>query len=250
MKKLVLGSLLLAALISQTTGCIITSSDDVDDEFATINAEWSFHEVDASGRPVVTNPCPAGFDTVALHNQQFDPATGRDLGSEVIDLFDCVDMRNFTDELVPGVYETFLSVTSPGGASIYATSLAATVDVTTVDKTFSSDIVDNGGYFKVGWDLRRTSATGTLLACRDVANIDGVEITATLSGSSAAVTDTFDCEPGVDFSAAVMEGTYVVKVDAINTSNQAIGAGELLNNKVMRDRNQVTDLGIVTLVIP
>jgi len=123
MKKLVLGSLLLAALVSQTTGCIITSDDgdDVVDDFATIDAEWSFHEVDASGRPVVTNGCPTGYDTVALHNQQFDPASGRDIGTEVVDLFDCVDTKNFSDELVPGVYETFLSVTSPGGASIYAT---------------------------------------------------------------------------------------------------------------------------------
>lgn len=247
MKKLVLGSLLLAALVSQTTGCIITSDDG--DDFATMDAEWSFQEVDASGRPVRENPCPAGFDTVALHNQQFDPVTDGDIGPEVIDLFDCVDGANFTDELNPGVYETFLTVTSPGGASVYASSISAVVDVTTSDKTFATQIIDNGGYFRVDWDLRR-QGTNTLLTCSDVANIDGVEITATLSGTSTAVVDTFDCEDRFGYSASVREGTYVVKVDAINTSEQAIGPGVLLNNRTVGIRNDIEDLGIVELAIP
>ena len=238
---------MLAALVSQTTGCIITSDDDPED-FATINADWSFHTVNPSGQLSPPNACPPGFDTVELHQQEID-ASDRPIGQEIVDVFDCVDMRNFSDPLPPGVYETFISITSDVGGTIYADTLAAAVDVRTTDATFSADIVDNGGYFKVAWDLRR-QGTNAALDCRDVAGLDGIEIASTLSGTTQAVTDIFDCEVGVDYSAPVMEGTYVIKMEALNTAGQAIGAGQTLNNKVMRNRNQVTDLGLVTLQIP
>jgi hypothetical protein len=238
---------MLAALVSQTTGCIITSDDDPDD-FATINADWSFHTVNASGQLSPPNSCPTGFSTVALHNQEVD-ANLRPIDSPIVDLFDCVDMRNFSDPLPPGVYETFLSVTTDGGAALYADTLTAIVDVTLSDKTFSADIIDNGGYFKVAWDLRE-DGTNAPLECRDIVGIDGVEILSTLAGTQEAVTDIFDCELGVDFSAAVMEGTYTVSIDALNTSGAAIGQGKVLTNQVMRDRNQVTDLGTVVLLVP
>jgi hypothetical protein len=236
MKKLVLGSLLLAALVSQTTGCIITS--DGGDDFATMDAEWSFVEVDTTGRAVATLPCPAGFDTVALHNQQFDPATDRDIGVEIVDVFDCVDATNFTDELEPGVYETFLSVTSPGGANVYARSVSAVVDVTDADATFETQFIDNGGYFRVDWDLRRGA---TPVGCADVG---GVEIEATLVNTTAGIVDIFPCEWGFGYSAGVMEGTYTVKLNALNTSDQAIGSGPTLINKTMGVENDIVDLGV------
>lgn len=245
MKKLVLGSLLLAALVSQTTGCIITTDDD--GEFARMDAEWSFHDVNVDGDPVTTNPCPLGFDTVALHNQQFDPTDDRDIGPEVVDLFDCDVGRDFTDALNPGVYETFLSVTSSSGASVYASSISAIVDVTDTDKTFETQFIDNGGYFRIDWDLRKGT---TPLNCRDIAGIAGVEIIATLSGSTAAISDKFDCEDGFGYSAAVREGRYVIKVDAINGANQAIGSGPTLNDKVMGIENDIVDLGVAVLQFP
>ena len=239
MNKLVLGSLLLSFA---ATGCIISDPDE-----ATINAEWSFRTVNASGQISPPNSCPTGFDTVALHNQELD-ASDRPIGPEIIDLFDCVDMRNFSDPVRPGVYETFISVTNASGSSIYADSLIAIVDVTVSDKTFNAQIVDNGGYFKVAWDLR-DAVTNAALDCRDVVGIDGVEIASTLAGTTQAVTDIFDCENLVDFSAAVMEGNYVVSVAALNTAGQALGQPQTLNNRTMRNRNQVTDLGSVALPI-
>ena len=249
MKKLVLGSLLLAALVSQTTGCIITSDDD--DDFATINADWSFHTVSPNGALSPPNACPSGFGTVALHNQLVD-ASGRPIGPEVVDLFDCIDMHNFSDPLDPGEYETFISVTSGSGGSIYADSLAALVDVTTSDKTFTAEIVDNGGYFKIGWDLRDMTSLAPL-NCADVSRQDGIEINTTLAGAASGTTDQFDCERGFDFTDAVMEGTYVVTVNAFmdgNPDDIEVGEKVLLNNKVMRNRNQVTDLGTVMLKVP
>jgi hypothetical protein len=246
MKKLVLGSLLLAALASQTTGCVITSSDDA--EFATINAEWSFRSVNPSGQLSPPNNCPTDFGTVELHSQLVD-ANLLPLGSEDLDLFDCVDMRHISAELEPGVYETFIRVASAGGSSVYAESLSEIVDVTISDKTFSTDIIDNGGYFKVAWDLRE-QGTNAPLDCADVAGIDGVEISSTIAGTQDGVTTIFDCEVGADFSAPVMAGTYVVTLEALDTAEQPIGQGALLNNKVMRDHNHVADLGTVTLLVP
>jgi hypothetical protein len=237
---------MLAALASQTTGCIITTDDDPD--FATITADWSFHTVNGGGQLSPENNCPPGFPTVALHNQELD-GNNRPVGPEVIDLFDCIDGRNFSDELLPGVYETFIRVTSDSGLNLYAESLPEIVDVRVNDVTTDPRIVDNGGYFAVAWDLRE-QGTNAPLECRDVAGIDGIEIASTLSGTTQAVTDIFDCEVGSSFSAPVMEGQYVISVDVLDTAEMPIGQGVVLNNKVMRDRNQVTDLGVLTLQVP
>lgn len=241
MKKLVLGSLLFAALASQTTGCVPV-------EDATIDAEWSFRTVNPNGQLSPPNSCPPGFNTVELHNQEVDAGLFP-IGPEVVELFDCIDMGNFSDPLPPGLYETFLSVTSDGGGSVYAESIPEIIDVTVSDQLYSTDIIDNGGYFKVAWDLRE-EGTNAPLDCADIAGIGGVEISSTIAGAQDGVTDIFDCEIGADFSAPVMEGTYVVTVEALDTAKLAIGQGALLNNRVMRDRNQVTDLGTVTLLVP
>jgi hypothetical protein len=245
MKKLALGSLTLAALVSQTTGCIITTDDD---DFATITADWSFHTVNAAGALSPENNCPAGFPTVALHSQEID-GNDRPIGIAVIDLFDCIDGRNFSDELHPGVYETFIRVTSDSGLNLYAESLPEIVDIRVNDVKIEPRIIDNGGYFAVAWDLRK-EGTNAPLDCRDVAGIDGIEIASTLSGTTQAVTDIFDCEVGSSFSEPVMEGNYVISMAALNTAGQALGQPVTLNNKVMRNRNQVTDLGVVMLPVP
>jgi hypothetical protein len=250
MKKLVLGSLLLAALVSQTTGCIITSDDDSSD-FATVDAEWSFRTVNPTGQLSPPNLCPSGVDTVSLHAQEVD-STGRLIGPEVIDAFNCVDMKNFSDPLPPGLYETWITVSGPTG--LYATSISAFVDVTTSDKTFTAEIIDNGGYFKLGWDLKSQS-TAAPLACRDLlAGKDRVGITATLvTNTSVFVADNFDCELGETFSTfsdAVAKGTYDVAIEPVDSNGGKIGDPVVLQDKVMGDRNSITDLGVVTLAFP
>jgi hypothetical protein len=251
MKNLVLGSLLLAALASQTTGCIITSDDDDGGgDFATINAEWTFRTVNPQGQLSPPNSCPNGFATVALHNQEVDPVTGRDVGVPFVDLFDCAAMRDFTDVLPPGVYETSLSVTSDGGSQVYADSISQITDVTVDDKTFTTEIIDNGGYFKFGWDLR-DRPTSAPITCRDLAASDGVGVTSTLTSNSAIfVADDFDCVDGeifYVFTDALAKGTYNVAIQPINGSSAAIGPSVVLSNKSIGDRNAVTDLGVVTL---
>jgi hypothetical protein len=243
--------LLLAALASQTTGCIITSDDDGGEDFATMNAEWSFHTVNPQGALSPPNLCPSGFATVALHNQEVD-ASGRLVGSPFVDLFDCAAGRDFTDVLPPAVYETFLSVTNDSGSLVYADSISAIVDVTVSDKTFKAQIVDNGGYFKLGWDLR-AQQTNAAITCNSLAATDGVGVTATLtSNTSIIVPDDFDCVDGEIFSVftdALAKGTYTVAIEPINGASQSIGTAVVLSNRTIGDRNAVTDLGVVTLSV-
>lgn len=243
MKNLVLSSLLFAAVVSQTTGCIISSGEE-----ATLTAEWSFHTVNPQGMLSPENNCPPGFSEVELHMQELD-AADRPIGPAIVDAFDCQSRVGFSP-LDPAVYEAFLVVIDDNG-DVYADTLSTIVDLTDSDKTFKAEIVDNGGYFKVAWDLR-DEQNGTALSCRDVARLDGIEINATLAGSSAATNDQFDCENGVDFTAAVMAGNYVVSVNAFEdgTPDKLLGEPTTLNNKVMRDRNQVTDLGTVMIRVP
>ena len=248
MKNLVLGSLFLAALASQTTGCIITSDDG---DYATMNAEWTFRSVNPQGDVSPPNLCPSGFLTVALHNQEID-STGRPIGDEIIDVFDCDVGRDFTDELPPALYETTLLVTSDSGGQVYAESLPQTLDVTIADKTFKTDIIDNGGYFKLSWDLQKT-ATAAPITCSSLAATDGVGVTATLTSNTAIfVPDDFDCVDGEQFSvftAPLAKGTYTVAVQPINGASQSIGQTTTLANKTINDRNDVTDLGILVLKV-
>jgi hypothetical protein len=244
MKKLVLGSLLLAAIATQATGCIITTEDDDPGEAAFITADWTFRNIATQSN----TGCPAGFGTVALHNQEVDLDNRPIPGTEVIDLFDCIDGRHESAPLDPVVYETWLEVTSSGGASVYAESLSAIVDVTQVDKTFSATILNDGGYFQVAWDLRGAT-TNNPLQCRDVANLDGVEIISTVTGGTQAVVDKFDCENGIDISGGLLQGSYTVSVDAFDDAAGALGPPVNLTNRTIKDRNGVTDLGRVTLPI-
>jgi len=246
MKKLVLGSLLLAAVASQTTGCIITS----DEELATINAEWSFHNVSPSGTLSPSNPCPAGYDTVVLHTTEVD-ALNQPFGAPIVDLFDCPDMRHLSAELDPGVYQAFVSVENDAGG-LYAKSLAAIVDVVDSDKTFRAEIVQNGGYFELGWDLV-DQLTNAPLGCPDVPEIDAIGLTATIANGSDFVADDFDCIDGekfTTFTSAAPAGTYVVRVQPVDRGGVPLGPGATFNNKAMGDRNAVTNLGIAVLPIP
>jgi hypothetical protein len=248
MKKLVLGSLALALIATQATGCIIVDDDDDDEELAVITAEWQFLNI-ASPAPL---PCPAGYNTVALHNQEIDGA-GNSIGSPIIDLFDCIDGVKASAPLPAAVYDTFLEVTNGSGGLVYAKSLPADVDVRTVDQRFSAKIYNDGGYFAFGWALR--GASGAALACEQVAElaagVGGVEIFSTLAGTQAAVVDQFDCKKGFDFTGALRTGSYNVSINAFRDGNPdtALGPAVSLPTRVIGDRNRVTDLGNVVLTI-
>jgi hypothetical protein len=241
MKKLVFGAL-IAAVVSQAAGCIISSDDTSNDAF--INVNWSLKSV-ATG---TTQACPAGFDTTALYSQPVD-ANGNNAGAVVIDLFNCDANAGQSAPLIPGLYDSHIAITDHNNTAQYATSVTASVDITSVDKTFTAAILTDGGYFQVAWNLVRASNGGPLL-CADVAGISGVEAIATdVNTPTNSASDIYPCEDHVGISGGFLAATYGISVDALNGQMQAIGTAPTITNKVIQSPNRVTDLGTVTIPI-
>ncbi|MDB4960600.1 MAG: hypothetical protein JWP01_599 [Myxococcales bacterium] len=236
MKKLVLGSLI--AVISQTAGCVVT-------EDAVITANWSLKQ-EATGQII---PCPPGTTTAAVYSQPVD-SSNRPVGSPIIDLFDCDDNSGRTLPLPPDVYQTWVELTSEGGGSVYARSISAFVDVLDSDKTFTTTILNDGGYFELDWDLVDAS-TNAPLECADISDNGGVGVVATSVANMSMFKDTtFDCEDHHGITKGLLQGAYTVSIDAMNRAGQSISPQSVvLTNRVIGERNTVTDLGTVTVPV-
>lgn len=244
MKNVVFGSLLA---VVAAAGCTTSSSSQV-----TTTASWTFHTISASGRTYTPSACPGGqFDTAAVISQSTDAAgnpTGSctaastPSGSCYVDLYNCTD--NTGTELVdPGYYDQFVSITNHDGTQVYADGLPVNIDLT-ADNAFTSDIIDNGGYFQVTWDLR--TAAGGAATCADFAGENGVELASTLSGTSNAVTDIWDCANGTDITDPLPEGNYTMSLAVLNANDQALGVSDAINGTI-HAQNVVTDLGSVAV---
>lgn len=236
MKTFVLASLIAAS----ATGCIISSDSS---NAAHVGATWQI-------KSVVNNAvlgCPTGFDTAALVNQPIDSA-GNNVGSPIIDLFDCVAGAGTSASLPATTYLTWVQITDRSGANVYAKSVPATLDVTDVDLTYNTDILDDGGYFAFAWALTQGGAP-TTCAQAGLSNpsTSGVELIATVAGGAAAAADQFNCDDGQGVTAGYAAGNYTVSIDAFMGST-AIGTAPTINSSIA-DRNAVTNLGTVTIPI-
>lgn len=248
MKNLVLGSLLVGAA-TQAAGCVASSTTDT----AHVEAHWKFENIVGH----VNTTCPTGFDTAAVHSQELD-ATLRPVGAPIIDLFNCSDMAGITAALPPSWFEVYVNITDHSGASLYAQSAGAFVDVTTVNMSVNiPTILNDGGYFHFQWALVGQSS-GAPLSCASAGATGGVEAISTdVSSPSNAVTDIFNCTEGTNVDAGIGEGftaglpaaTYTVSIDALNSAMQAIGTAPALTNKVIARQNVITELGTVSIPI-
>lgn len=242
MKNVILGTLLVGAA-AQLAGCIIedNKNDPPPGDAAYITASWKIQNVAGS-----VAPCPPGFDTAALVSQEID-AAGNDIGSPITDLFSCADGTGISDPLAPAVYKSWIQITDHSGANVYAQSAAAIVDLTTADKSFSAEIVTDGGYFVFDWAL--TGATsGAPLTCA-AAGADTVELISTVSGGTQFLTDKFTCDDGYGVTSALAAGSYTVSIDATLGNGGALGTAMTLTNKVIQAPNKFTDLGSVMIPI-
>jgi hypothetical protein len=244
MKRFVLASL-IALAASQAAGCIITSGDDDGgggDAF--ISATWSI-------RSEATNSevgCPSGFDTAALYNQPVD-ANGTSIGSPIIDLFDCVAKSGTSAPLPPQLYKSWIVIADHTNANQYATSLSAFVDVTVSDKTINTQILTDGGYFMLSWNLQG-AATNAPLTCAQAGASGGVEAVGTLvSNPNVSNSDIFDCEDRSGVTAGYTAGLYTVSVAALNSADLSVGTAAPLTNRAIEAPNRVTDLGTITIPI-
>lgn len=230
MKKLILGSLVAVFAV----GC--TSSSDTPN----INATWTIQNVDGSNVG-----CPSGFDTAVLVSQEVDSA-GNPVGNPIEDLFDCAAGAGHSAPLDATTYQSWVEITSHDGTQVYAQSLSAFVDIVDTDKTLNVAILDDGGYFQVQWDLRRTQG-GAAVPCSEV---DGIGVLSTeVSNSTNSADDKFTCADGVGITGGLTAGTYTVSIDAFadGAGGGSLGPPTVLSNKVIKPQNQVTDLGVVTV---
>ncbi|MFT3693924.1 MAG: hypothetical protein QM831_12335 [Kofleriaceae bacterium] len=241
MKKLALFTLFVA-IVSQATGCIITSDDDGGGGGGTayITANWDFKLLDGTQLQ-----CPTGFDTAALYSQQVDPVTFGNDAAVVIDLFTCDAFHGVSDGLNPTTHYSWVQIQNHDGTQTYAQTPEAFVDLTDADKTFSANIYDDAGYFQLAWQLQDAGGPTT---CAENPDITGVEAISTEVGNpSNAASDIFHCGDHFGITDALPVGTYTISVDAFNSSMAAVGNADALTNKTINDHNDITDLGTVTI---
>ena len=156
-----------------------------------------------------------------------------------------MDGRHTSAYLPPDVYQVWLEVVTDDNRGLYAQSTSRIVDVIERDALFSAQILNDGGYFLLDWQLRGETTNQTV----DCDGIDSVEISSTLAGETAAFADKFTCADGSGITAGLLKGPYTISVAALGRDDRALGTAPAQSSKEIRDRNQVTDLGLITIPI-
>jgi hypothetical protein len=229
MRKVVLAALFAYA----STGCVA-------EEVGLITTNWSFKELSTGA----SLGCPAGFDTTAVHTIPVD-AVGNRLGAGVIDLFNCDEFSGTAEHPIDR-YEVFMEITTATNSGLYADTPSVIVDLAPNDVTVTQTIIDDGGFFYFDWALRG-AVTNDMLTCTD-ALADSVDITATVSGTSQAFSDVFNCAQGGGYTAGLVAGPYTLSISALDSADLAIGVAPAMNATI-RAPNKTTDLGLITIPI-
>jgi hypothetical protein len=214
-------------------------------ETAFVTANWEFHLISDTNpaAPPAILPCPAGFDSAVV---RLTSLTG---GTDYEDTYAC-GAGTGTEAYDADLYEIDLIITNDAGQT-YAVSpseglTAVEIDTRDLDKTVNFGIADNGGYFGFAWNLV-DAATNAPLTCSQV-NPDSIEILGTLTTSSFAKGDKFNCSEGAGVTAAFPEGSYTVSIAALNAADEALGAPEN-DTTAIGDRNDFVNLGTFSLPI-
>lgn len=238
MKNLVLGALLAVA---SSTGCIITSDSD-----SVVTARWTFtHLADRSPRS-----CPVGFATATIVSQPTDPVTHRGVGTTVVDKFDCADGIG-TISLPDDTYLVWVEIESDDGSQTYTKSQQTFVDTAFGDATVDIDILDDGGYFFLTWDLV-DSVTQKPLNCSEagVTSDGSVEaISTNMATSQKIITDKFTCEDHFGTTDALLAGNYTVAIDALDSTDRALSSRSTTVSKTITAPDGLTDLGHILIPI-
>jgi hypothetical protein len=244
MNKLALATVM--TLVSQAAGCIIQNSDPgggVGVDTATISARWSLRNMSDGA----TTPCPSGFDTVQLFAQAIDKS-GDAIGDPAIDLFDCNARKGTSTDLFPDVYQVWIEVRSHDLSRLYAQSLSQILDTTVTDQSFSTEVLNDGGYFQLSWDLIGKT-TSRPLSCSQAVGANVIRTVSTsIADSTRAYDDTFPCAEHGAVSGGLLQGSYSIAIDAI-AGDRSVGKATTLTTKVIAGQNQVTDLGTITIPI-
>jgi len=232
------------AVLGPAPGCVIETAnrDHGTDDGAWISATWALRNM-ADG---ASTSCPSGFDTVALFVQPVDGA-GAALGDPTVDLFDCDGFAGTSRSLVPDRYAAWIEVRSHDLVTRYAQSLSQLVDVRRDDQKVAIEVLNDGGYFQLSWDLIG-GTTHRSIACTQLAGLDSITVISTSVASPQLVyDDQLACEAHTAVTAGLLQGAYTIAVHAV-TAGASIGGVTSLTDQVIYSQNRVTDLG--PLLIP
>ena len=246
MNKLAL-MLVTATLGSQAAGCIIYDERDgyyddppVYEDVATISTRWALRNmIDGA-----TTACPTGFDTVQLIAQPID-ADGVPTAEPSVDLFDCEARAGTATDLVPDVYQVWIEVRSRDLIRLYAQSLSQVLDLRAADQSFDVDILNDGGYFQLSWDLIGAT-TNRPISCGAAGAVDKIHaISTNVADAKFVYEDLRPCEDHIAVTEGLLQGSYTITIDAV-AGNASVG--NLAVDRTIAGQNQVTDLG--HLLIP
>ena len=232
------------AIIAALAGCVIETTDRADQggDAATISARWSLRNM-TDGAVTL---CPPGIDTVQLFAQAIDDQ-GTPVADPSVDLFDCDRGAGTSDGLVPDVYQVWIELRSHDLATLYAQSLSQILDVRRADQKFSTDVLNDGGYFQLAWDLVGADSNRPI-DCAQVTGLDAiVAISTSVADPHRAYDDRLRCEDHATITGGLLAGAYRVSIDA-RASGTSIGSAIRLTDQTISGQNRVTDLG--HLLIP
>jgi len=231
------------ALASTIAACVIHVDDRDTTEVATIAARWSFRNM-ADG---ATTRCPAGFDTVQLFALPIDDQ-GTALGEPSIDLFDCDATTGASRDLFPDLYQVWIEVRSHDLVALYAQSLSQIMDVRFADQSFTTDVLNDGGYFQLSWDLVG-AASKRPLGCSQVTGLDSVlAVSTSVIDAHRIYDDRRPCADHAGVSGGLLQGDYTVTIAAMAGAQQ-VGAPITFTRQTIAAPNRVTDLGAITIPI-
>jgi hypothetical protein len=235
MKKLVLGALVA---VGSSVGCGSSGSSDV-----IVDVSWKFTQADGT-----TLGCPSGFDTATIISQATDDTTHLGSGQMFTDLFTCSDGQG-TIALPDDTYLIWVQIENTSGSSLYAQSQETFYDTLVDTRPVEAEIVDDGGFLFLTWDLVR-AGTQAPLSCATAAvpSNGGVRTVATGVSSPAYHTDDiFTCEDHYGVTARLLAGTYTVAVNA-EDSVGALGGSTSVDATVHAPSIQ-TDIGHILIPI-
>ncbi len=223
--------------VESSDGCSSTCTIEAKYEYG---VSWSFRTIANA-----IQPCPASYDTIAVYSQLLG-ADDVNVGPVVIDLFSCSAGSGTVAPLTEGRYRVWLESTNATDTMKYASSTSAILDLTGTGLSFTANIYTDGGYFKWTWDLVG-EVTNNPLTCA-AAGTDSVDMISTVTSSTSAYDDVFDCLDGAGLTAALPAGGYTVSISALNGADESLGTAPALTNQIQAP-NKVTDLGTVSIPI-
>lgn len=244
MKKLVLGTILMAGLLQGGAGCIISGDDD-DDDVGDVSDDVT-DDSDDVGQPEFLFRaefiCPPEADEVVI--------TPTPVGS-----------GQSQDGEIFGCEEEFGEILfSPGDFDIEVLPVNASDDVflaqvVTISGDDGDEVVEefvfpqDGGFFQFTWTIDDVEPD---LSCAEI-GADAVAIDATfLDDPDLELVDEFPCEDGVGLTDLDPEGwplgEYVLDISLIDAKGFAISDPAPLDGEFIDFADQLNDLGNINFV--